>query len=152
MPIHKPTTPYPYLILLLLGAFLAFSAWAAFQAAAPGSRVTDADYYSRGLKYNSTLIEKRAAAALGWKLQTRLQGRTLEFRLTDSAGAEVDRAAGTLSLAIPGSPESIRLSLQETTAGYYLVSLGDDLHGAIQARLEFERQGIRFNRLLLLNL
>ena len=50
----------PFLILLLLCGFLVFLVWSAFQAAGLGSKVTDADYYSKGLKYNTTMVEKRA--------------------------------------------------------------------------------------------
>ena len=148
----KKINIYPAMIMILLGGFLAFLVWSAYQAAGLGSKVTDSDYYSKGLKYNTTLVENRAAEALGWQLDTRLQGRTLEFRLVDNSGAGVDVAAGTLFLALPGAADSIRLQLQEAGAGLYRVSLGEELHGAIQARLELERQGVRFNHPLLLNL
>jgi nitrogen fixation protein FixH len=98
------------------------------------------------------MVEKRAAEALGWSLQTRLAGRTLEFHLVDSKGIPVDRAAGNLYLAIPGTAENIHLPLQEKKPGVYQVKLGENILGAIQARLEVERQGVRLNRQLLLNL
>src|SRR5210317_571260 len=100
---------YPSMIMLLIGGFLVFLLWSAFQAAGLGSKVTDADYYSKGLKYNTTQVEKRAAEVLGWNLETRLDGRTLEFHLIDHEGNEVDRATGTLYLAIPGTAENIHL-------------------------------------------
>ena len=68
---------YPAMILLLISCFLIFSTWAAFQAAGLGSKVTDTDYYSKGLKYNTSQVEKRAAEVLGWNLETRLDGRDL---------------------------------------------------------------------------
>jgi len=142
---------YPTVILLLIGGFLIFLVWSAFQAAGPGSKVTDADYYSKGLKYNTTQVEKRAAEVLGWNLETRLDGRTLEFHLMDNEGGEVDRAVGTLYLAIPGTAENIYLPLQEIASGYYRVNLGNNINGTIQARLELEREGARLNRQLLLN-
>lgn len=143
---------YPTMIMLLIGGFLIFSAWSAFQAAGFGSKVTDADYYSKGLKYNSTQIEKRAAESLGWNLETRLNGRDLEFHLTDREGSRVERAVGTLYLAIPDTAESIHLPLQEIAAGYYRITLNDNLSGTIQARLELAREGARLNRQILLNL
>jgi len=73
---------YPLLILLLIGSFLCFSIWSAMRAADLGPQVTDADYYSKGLRYSSTMLEKRAATVLGWKVSTRLIGRSLEFRLS----------------------------------------------------------------------
>jgi nitrogen fixation protein FixH len=143
---------YPLMIILLISGFLAFLIWSALQAAGFGSKVTDADYYSKGLKYNTTLVEKRAAEVLGWSLETKLKGRVLEFHLTDNKGRAVDRAVGTLFLAIPETAENIYLPLQEFTSGFYQVELSEHINGAIQARLELERQGARLNRQLLLNL
>jgi nitrogen fixation protein FixH len=147
----KKINIYPPLILLLLGAFLLFSVWSAFQAAGLGSEVTDADYYSKGLRYNATMVEKRAATVLGWNLSTSLEGRTLEFRLTDRDGRVVERAIGSLYLAIPDAAENVNLPIEEVTAGFYQVTLGKYFSGTIQARLEFERDGARLNRQLLLN-
>ena len=143
---------YPIMILLLIGCFLIFLVWSAFHATGLGSKVTDSDYYSKGLKYNSTMVEKRAAEVLGWNLQTRLEGRVIEFYLTDQNGMEVDRAVGTLYLAIPGSAENFHFPLQEFAAGHYRVNLDATINGSIQARLELERQGARLYRQLLLNL
>lgn len=147
----KKRNIYPALILLLLGAFLLFSVWAALQASGLGSEVTDADYYSKGLKYNTSIVEKKAATVLGWTLSTRVSDRTLEFSLTDRDGQPVDRVVGSLYLAIPDAAENINLPLQEIAAGLYQVKLGDAIIGTIQARLELERDGARLNRQLLLN-
>jgi nitrogen fixation protein FixH len=143
---------YPILILLLLGSFLLFSTWSAFQAAGLGSRVADADYYSKGLKYNTTLVEKRAASVLGWDLTTALNGRTLDFQLHTRDGSAVDRANGFLYLAIPDAAENVLLPLREVAAGHYQIELDPALRGTIQARIELERDGARLNRQLLLNL
>lgn len=148
----KKKNIYPAMILLLLGSFLIFSVWSAFQAAGLGSAVTDADYYSKGLKYNTTMVEKRAATVLGWKVTTELEGRTLKFRLTDREGNPVAKAVGFLYLAIPGAAENINIPLKEVAAGVYQVNLPADFKGAIQTRLEFEQDGARLNRQLLLNL
>ena len=149
---NRKKTIYPTLIIMMIGGFLIFLLWSAYQAAGLGSKVTDADYYSKGLKYNTTQVEKRAAEVLGWNLETRLDGRTLEFHLIDHEGKVVDRAIGTLYLAIPGRAENIHLPLQEVASGHYRVNLGDKLNGTLQARLELEREGARLNRQLLLNL
>lgn len=149
---ERKTNCYPAMIVLLVSGFLVFLAWSAFKAAGLGSRVTDADYYSKGLKYNATQVERRAAEVLGWSLETRLDGRILELRLADGKNGRVDRAVGFLSLAIPGSAENIRLPLQETVPGLYRVDLGDRIRGAVQASLELERDGACLSRRLLLNL
>ncbi len=143
---------YPALILLLIAAFLIFSVWSAYQAAGLGSDVSDINYYSKGLKYNSSQIEKRAAETLGWKITTKLADRGLEFHLTDRVGSGVGKAVGTLYLALPETAENIHLPMREFKPGYYRVNLTDNIRGSIQARLEFERQGARLNRMLLLNL
>lgn len=148
----KQKNIYPSMIVLLIGGFLVFSCWSAFRATGLGSKVADADYYSKGLKYNTSQVEKRAAEVLGWNLETRLNGRNLEFRLTDRAGGAVGRASGTLYLAVPGAAENIHLPVREVADGHYLVNLADNITGTIQARLELAREGARLNRQLLLNL
>lgn len=148
----KKTNIYIPLILLLLGSFLLFSLWSAFQAAGLGSDVTDDDYYSKGLKYNTTLVEKRAAAVLGWELSTHLVGKNLELYLVDKDGGAVQGAVGSLYLAIPGQAENVRLPIRELSSGNYRIELNAGFSGAIQARLELVREGARLNRQLLLNL
>lgn len=143
---------YPLLILLLIGSFLCFSIWSAMRAADLGPQVTDADYYSKGLRYSSTMLEKRAATVLGWKVSTRLIGRTLEFRLNDKDGQPVRSAAGALFLYLPDQASSTRFPLQEIAAGIYQLTLSAKMTGEMSARLEFERDGAYLNRQLLLNL
>ncbi len=143
---------YPILLLLLIGSFLCFSVWSAMRAANMGPQVTDADYYSKGLRYSSTMIEKRAATVLGWKVSTQLIGRTLEFHLVDKKGRPVKSAQGGLFLYLPDKTSSIRFPLQETAAGVYQLNLTSSMTGEMNARLEFEHDGARLNRQLLLNL
>jgi len=142
----------PLLILLTIIGFIGFLAWSAFQAGELGSEVTDAAYYSKGLKYNTTQVEKRAAEVLGWKLETDMRERVLQMRLTDNRGEPVTGAMGTIYLAVPGAAENILLPLEEMGRGRYRVQLADSVKGAVQARLEIERHGARLNRQLLLNL
>lgn len=143
---------YPFCILLLIGSFLCFSTWSAMRAIDAGPEVTDADYYSKGLKYSSTVLEKRAAAVLGWKVETQLVGRTLEFHLSDKQNLPVEAANGKIFLYLPGSSSSKRLPLQEINPGTYIFNLTVNMTGEMNARLEFERNGARINRQLLLNL
>lgn len=140
------------MIMVMIGGFILFLAWSAYQAAGLGSKVTDTAYYSKGLKYNTTQVEKRAAEVLGWQLETKLDGRSLAFYLTSREGEKVDQATGTLYLAIPDKAENIHLPLREIEDGIYQVTLDENIHGSIQARLEVERKGARLNRQLLLNL
>ena len=143
---------YPFLILLLIGSFLCFSVWSAMRAAELGPQVTDADYYSKGLRYSSTMVEKRAAAVLGWKVSTQIIGRTLEFHLDDEEGQPVKSARGILFLYLPDKESSVQFPLQEIAAGVYQLDLISSMTGEMNARLEFELDGARINRQLLLNL
>lgn len=143
---------YPFLILLLISSFLCFSVWSAMRAADLGPQVTDADYYSKGLRYSSTMVEKRAATVLGWKVSTQLIGRTLEFHLEDKDGRPVKSARGVLFLYLPDKASSKRFPLQEIAAGIYQLDLISSMTGEMNARLEFELEGARLNRQLLLNL
>jgi nitrogen fixation protein FixH len=146
------TNSYPLFIILLISCFLGFSAWSAIRAIDAGPEVTDPDYYSKGLKYSSTVLEKRTAAVLGWKVETLLTGRTIEFHLSDKEGKPVETAKGDIFLYLAGSTKSKQLPLKETEPGVYIFNLTSHMTGEINARLEFERKGARINRQLLLNL
>jgi len=143
---------YPALIILLLGSFGGFSVWAAMRAAEAKPQVTDADYYSKGLRYTSTLLEKKAAAVLGWTVSTELKGRTLLFHLSDKQGQPVSAAKGSLSLYLPTDSSSVSLPLHEVGPGIYQLQLSVGMAGEMSARLEFEYNGALLNRQLLLNL
>lgn len=144
--------PYPLFIIFLLGSFICFLAWSAMQAANSGPQVTDADYYSKGLRYTSTLLEKKAASVLGWSVSTDLTGQMLKFNLSDKAGDPVRSAKGSIEIYLPGSEATVKFPLQETEPGIYLLHLTESMTGELNARLEFEQNGARLNRHLLLSL
>lgn len=143
---------YPTFIIVTIISFLFFLGWSAMRAAESGPEVTDADYYSKGLRYTSTLLEKKAAESLGWQVTTRLSGRTLVFHLTDKTGLPVREAKGVISLFLPGTTRSVKYHLEATETGTYKFNLTERMKGEMNARLEFEREGARLSRQLLLNL
>ncbi|HKJ04475.1 MAG TPA: FixH family protein [Geopsychrobacteraceae bacterium] len=143
---------YKPLIFVLLGSFLTFSVWSAWQAANRGSQITDRDYYSKGLKYNSTIIEKRAAEVLGWALETTISGKTLTFSLTGDDKNNVANALGTLYLYLPDVPNGKPYRLTEVFSGHYQLLLPAEIKGSLRARVMFERDGAKLNRQLQLNL
>ena len=147
-----PTKFYPAMIFCLLGAFIAFLAWSGFQASTKGTQVTDRDYYSKGLKYNSTQIEKRAAASLGWQLSTERVNGQLQFKLQDGAGQPVTGAKGLLNLYSRPDTDLLKIPLLEIATGQYQATLPENLKGEITVRIEFERDGARINRQLLINI
>ena len=138
--------------IFLIGSFLAFSGWSALRAIDAGPEVTDADYYSKGLKYSSTVLEKRAAAVLGWQVETQLVGRTLAFHLSDKQGQPIKAAQGQIFLYQAGPVSNKQLPLHETEPGVYIFTLSAEMTGTMNARVEFEQNGARINRQLLLNL
>ena len=147
-----PKQFYPALIGALLGAFLLFLAWSAFQASTQGTQVTDRDYYSKGLKYNSTQVEKRAASTLGWQLNTRLVGHQLQISLSDGGGAPVSGASGRLNLYSRPGLDLLDLPLVEAKAGQYRADLPSSVQGELSIRVEFERAGARIHRQLLITI
>jgi len=148
----KKTNLYPAFVVLMIGSFICFLAWSAMRASDSGPQVTDADYYSKGLRYTSTVLEKRAAAALGWRVDTQLSGRTLRLQLSDKEGQPVRSAKGIITIYMRNRGETISFPLQEVSAGTYQLRLTDSMTGEMTARVEFERDGARLNRQLLLNL
>lgn len=137
------------LVPLLLGSFLVFSGWAAYQAATRVSDISDRDYYSNGLRYNSTLLEKRAAGVLGWELHSELVDGVLFQRLTNRNGEPVRGAKGLLKLQYREA--LLIVPLEEVDAGSYRAQL-PDLAGEHLIRTEFERDGARILRHLLLTI
>jgi len=148
----KKNNLYPVFVLMMIGSFICFLAWSAIRASDSGPQVTDADYYSKGLRYTSTVLEKRAAHVLGWRVDTQLSGRTLQLQLIDKEGQPVRSAKGTISIYMRNRRGSISFPLQEVSAGTYQLHLTDSMTGEMTARVEFERGGARLNRQLLLNL
>lgn len=143
---------YPLLIATLLGTFLLFSSWSAYRAATHGSYVTDRDYYSKGLKYTSTMVEKRAASILGWQLTTTLTGKQLQIRLLNGNGVPVSGANGQLVFFQLAEKKTTTLTLVEANPGTYQLRLPATLEGELAVRIDFEYQGARLNRQLLLNI
>lgn len=147
-----PKNFYPTMIICLLGTFVLFLIWSAFQASTQGTQVTDLDYYSKGLKYNSTQVEKRAAASLGWKLQTELLHGQLQIRLQDGNDQAVRGANGQLTLYSRPGVDLLRLQLSEIEAGHYQTDFPAELKGEVTLRIDFERDGARINRQLLITI
>lgn len=141
----------PWIIALMIAGFIVFLLWSAFQASHRGSEIIDRDYYSKGLKYNTTLLEKQAASVLGWAVSFALDQHTLAVRLVDQQRQPVTGGAATLFLYQAKAEAPLAIPLTETQPGTYQSSLPGQLSGELRARLDFHRQGARINRQLLLN-
>jgi hypothetical protein len=143
---------FPWLIVLLGAGFIVLSAWSFYRAARGTSDVTDADYYSHGLRYNQTLLEQRAADSLGWQVAVAHAGDRLLVTLSDGGRQPVSGARGTLTLFRAEFPRPQQLLLQEGAPGRYQAWLPAELAGELTAEVAFERAGARIQRRLLLAL
>lgn len=143
---------FPWLIACLGAGFLVLSGWSFYRAARGTSAVTDADYYSHGLRYNQTLIEQHAADSLGWQLVIHRDGANLVALLNDGGRSPVSGAGALLRLYGETTGQTGELSLLEVTPGRYQVRLPDSLQGTVTAEIAFERDGARLQRRLLLAL
>jgi len=137
------------LVPLLLCSFLVFSSWAAYQATTRVSDISDRDYYSKGLKYNNTILEKQAAAVLGWELHSELIDGALIQHLSNRHGEPVSGAKGQLKLQY--REVALIIPLEETDPGVYRAQL-PQLSGENLISAEFEHNGARILRRLLLTI
>ena len=140
----------PWLLLTIGCGFLILTGISIYLASQRSSGVTDPEYYSHGLRYNQTLLERKAAASLGWDTDIRLIAHTLHIDLKESSGQPVLGARGELTLLDGSSPMNI--VLQQTALGTYQAKLPDSLHGEITADLSFNREGAKLGKRLLLSI
>lgn len=145
----KTGTRWPWLIIALMVGFALLSAWSFQRAAKEASAVTDHDYYSHGLRYNQTLLERQAAASLGWRADTTLDGQTVTIQLRNRDRQAVSGASGTLTLHSGGTLPSRELALREVAAGSYQTELPVGLHGEFSADITFQRDNAKLNQRLL---
>lgn len=146
----KTPSRWPWLIIFLFAGFVLISGWSFYRAAKESSAVTDRDYYSHGLRYNQTLLERQAAASAGWRATPQLQGRLLTILLHDGDQRGVAGAVGTLTLLGAGRSAPRQLPLLEAGPGDYRAQIPDDLLGEQTAEITFQRDGARLNQRLIL--
>lgn len=146
------TTRWPAILIGLILFFLVLTGWSVFRATTRVSAVTNPGYYSHGLKYNRTLLERQAAEGLGWQIRIVLTGRRLEVRLTDREDRPVRNAEAELALFMDGEKKQNLLRLPEEGAGDYVAALPEGLSGQLSALLQINRRGANLSRPLLLNL
>jgi len=140
----------PWLLLVIGGCFLLLTAWALMSAAWRSSGVTDRDYYSHGLRYSQTQLERKAAESLGWMASAELQDDALLVRLRDRDHQPVSGAGGRLTLPGTEGRAELVVVLQETSPGVYRGQLPGGLQGERPAEILFERAGARLSKRLLL--
>jgi len=142
----------PWLLLLIGGGFCILMIWSIFLASQRTSAVIDRDYYSHGLRYNETLLERQVAAALGWTTSTRLSGRVMTVQLRDRDHEPVVRAHGTLNLLESYDQQVRHLVLEEIEPGTFQAEFPENLHGEQPVEMLFDLAGARLSKRLLLSL
>lgn len=141
----------PWMILIIGIGFLTLMVWSAYRASVETSPVTDRDYYSHGLRYNETLLERRAAASLGWQTSIQLGSKDLVVQLVDQEQQPVRQAKGRIVLFANGTDQRIDLALAERSPGHYVATFPTTLSGERTAELSFERDGARLSKRLLVS-
>ncbi|PZO53846.1 MAG: ferredoxin [Alphaproteobacteria bacterium] len=131
-------------ILLFFGAIIAVNVTFAVYAVRsfPGEDVRRS--YLQGLRYNDTLAERRAQAALGWQagaeLRSDAEGAVLEVVLGAGDAAPIDGAALTGGLEWPTSAQFDRaLTFEPQGNGRYVARLGTLTPGRWRLRARAER-------------
>ncbi len=142
---------WPMIIVGLIVLFLGLTFWSIRQANQGVSAVTNDKYYSHGLRYNETQLEKQAAEALGWTMNSVLSGRQLVTGVTDKQGQSVPGL--TLNAVIyPGKGEPIRQTLAATGDQTFILKIPANLSGQITIQLQANREGAGLSKTLLVNL
>lgn len=136
---------------MLIGAFILFLAWAGRQSAMQVSQISDPAYYTEGLKYTHSQVEKQSATAQGWNFVTDIGAKRLVFTLRDKNKAPISKAQSELTLYVNAQKQTLWLHGVEKGAGRYVFDLPESLAGALPARIEFTRQGERLSQQLLIN-
>lgn len=144
--------PWPLLIIVLVAGFLALSTWSFHRANRETSAVTDSDYYSHGLRFDQTQLERTKATGLGWDTNVGLDGRWLRVTLRDSRSQPITAAHAVLTLTTAPGGEPLRLPLAEQAEGVYVSQLPSALHGEQAVRIDFERDDARLSQQLIISL
>jgi len=145
---------WPTFIISIVLAFGAISWWSLDRAASGVSSVSDANYYSHGLKYNSTNLEIQTAQALGWTITPEVQGRRLTIQVSDAKENGISGCQGLIAL----SPETVEqkdlppLALTDAGQGLYTAEIPPELPTTFTASLSLRKGQATVQRRLLINL
>jgi len=148
---QPPVGRWPWLLLMLAAFFVLITGWSVQRAGIAGSRVLDRDYYSHGLKYNQTMLEKQAAAALGWQLAAAIEGELLTARLHDQEQRPVSGGNGMIMIRRRTGRDyrAGEIALNEVAAGVYQGRLPTDGTDELDLTLVIRRQGAEIRRRML---
>lgn len=143
---------HPLLTIIIL-LFFALTAWAVDQARKKVSPVSDNEYYSHGLHYDTGEDGKHGETAGGWTLTVKLEGQLLKATLHEADGSPVTGAKGEVVLlgSRPGEMKRLDLLFDEVDPGLYVIHFPADLKGQAMAQLTLEKGPVSLHRSLMLN-
>ena len=147
----KPAHGWTFFLVILGTLFIGVTAWSILQAKQRVSGVIDRDYYSHGLRYNETELERPAAKSLGWRLSTSFDHPSLEARLVDAGNQPISGCNAEARLQLPDGTARL-LPTSETSPGCYCFDLPDELRGEVLVQLSLRRDQASFHHRLLINL
>lgn len=123
-------------ILLMVATFLLGMGSSMFLSVQRGSRVTDPDYYQKGLSYDRTKSGARNPG-LDWAMSASLSGKDLLVRVQDDKGAPV--AGGKLLFQTKNGKEKEVLTLVESAPGLFLAPWPATGRSELRGELLFTR-------------
>jgi nitrogen fixation protein FixH len=141
---------WPAAIVAVLALTVAANALLLWKASDPRGLAAEPDYYSKAVRWDSTLAVERASAALGWTAHAalgvpRAGAARVEVSLRDSTGAPVGRATVSAALLHNADPARwIRGTLVESGGGRYAAELPLARAGRWELRLLATRGSERF--------
>ena len=132
------------IIGLLVGNAVAVFALMRVSAGEARRRVLP-DYYERAAAWDSTMAERQASDALGWKVDVTVAGRELTLTVSDRGGAPVADAAVEL-VAVPRGrvDQTIKAAAVAVAPGVYRVSLVGERGGLHDVAVRIQRGADRF--------
>lgn len=148
---------WPGVILTIGLSFLAVTGWSIFRAATGASSVTDPDYYSHGLKYNSTSLEVKASQAQGWEITPRVDNDILTIKLTTKDKESIPNCSGkVIFLSLAGlkkqdSSAPPSADFTETSPGTYAAGLPTNLQLPAYATVRLAKNKTAIHRKILIN-
>jgi len=154
MNMNAMNTRWPVFIITLGLAFVAFSWWSLERAASGVSPVSDPNYYSHGLKYNSTNLEIQTAEALQWTVTPTVKGRALTVQVNDAKQVGISGGYGALTVQFEGAGQSPLppLPLMDGGQGLYAVTIPAGLPRTLSANLTLTKDQATVQRRLLINM
>ena len=154
MTMNLSTVRWPAFLVCLFLAFAAITCWSLERAVSEVSPVVDPNYYSHGLRYNSSALELQTARALGWRIDPELDKGVLTIRVQDEHKVGIAGCRGHLTL-LTKTPERETvnpLTMIDRGNGRYTVEIPPDLPTPVAASLTLTKDQATVQRQMFLSL